>query len=91
MSGRLDIPSIKLVVEALEQCHPSRKLVALQHIANHNGGRLDVPSVNGQYVPLISSIELFGVYAMAEDVEDLPKNWIKAATNILQADEPAIS
>ncbi|RBW63039.1 hypothetical protein [Ruegeria sp. A3M17] len=87
MSGRLDIKRIVVAVEQLELTAPARKLPVLKYLAMHNGGRWDLPSANGDYEPLIKSIELFGVYAMAEDVEELPQNWLKAAYNILMANE----
>ncbi len=87
MSARLDLKGLVIGVEQLEQAHPARKLDTLRYLALHNGGRLDLPSAAGDYDPLIKSVELFGVYAMAEVTEELPKNWVKAATNILLADE----
>jgi hypothetical protein len=87
MSQRLDIKRIIVAVEQLELTAPARKLPVLKYLAMHNGGRWDLPSANGDYEPLIKSIELFGVYAMSEVVEELPKNWLIAAYNILLAQE----
>lgn len=86
MTGRLDLDRIAGAVDQLEQSVPARKLTVLRYLATHNGGRFDLPSAAGGYDPIIKSVELFGVYAMAEDAEELPKNWIKAARNILQAE-----
>ncbi|WP_300067805.1 hypothetical protein [uncultured Ruegeria sp.] len=87
MSLHLDIKRIIVAIEQLEQTVPAHKLTVLLYLAMRNAGRWDLPSEDGDYDPLIKSIELFGVYAMAEEADELAKNWVKAAHNILMDDE----
>lgn len=91
MSWRLDISRIAGAVDALERMEPEARVLALKNLADNNGGRLDLPSeARGPdgapiYDPLIKSVEVFGVYAMADKLDELPKNWMLAARNILSA------
>ena len=82
------IEMLARAVAAIEAEDADRRLHKLYAIALANGGRWDMPEPGadgGDYDPLLKSIEVFGVYAMAEDVDDLPKNWMICARNILEA------
>lgn len=88
MSWRLDIGRIAAAVDALERVDPEARLLALKNLSDNNCGRMDIPAMTDGaliYNPLIKSVEVFGVYAMADDLDELPKNWILAARNILSA------
>ncbi|RYH04105.1 hypothetical protein EU805_01665 [Salipiger sp. IMCC34102] len=65
----------------------------LEHLKNrviNTGGTWDLPSADGEtYQPLICSIQLHGIYAMAERLDELPKNWRRAALNVLEAHREA--
>ncbi|SMX27263.1 hypothetical protein TRP8649_01366 [Pelagimonas phthalicica] len=95
MSAALNLSVIRDAVGLIEAVSVDGQLLALKNLAQNNGGRWDLPSVwpgpDGQpfYSPLLSSIEVAGVYAMAEAVEELPQNWLRAARNILNAAETA--
>jgi hypothetical protein len=53
-----------------------------------HGGRWDLPSeVSGIYEPALISLQVFGVHAMAEMLDELPRNWMRAAANILEGGE----
>ncbi|WP_171178621.1 hypothetical protein [Ruegeria sp. HKCCD8929] len=87
MTERLDLNRIRLAVDTLANTSISGCLDKLKLLIIKHGGRGDLPSERiGEYNPLIKSAELFGVYAMAEDAAELPKNWLIAARNILSAD-----
>lgn len=87
MTDRLDLNRIDLAVDTITRTSPAQRLAVLKSLIIKNGGRWDLPSERiGDYDPLIKSAEFFGVYAMAEDAAELPKNWLIAARNILAAD-----
>ena len=84
MSTDLHIGRIRNAVELLELVQHSGRLSALKNLALNNGGTWDLPSDKpGVYDPLIKTVQVFGVFAMSEDIAELPKNWLSAATNIL--------
>ncbi len=63
------------------QCH---RLEILKQAVVAHGGRWDLPSeVSGVYEPALFSLQVFGVHAMAETLDELPRNWMRAAANIL--------
>jgi len=91
-----DVPNMQRLrgtIEVLRTVSPEGQMLALRNLATDNGGRYDLPSerlgADGQpvYMPLLLSVSVFGVYAMSDNIDELPKNWILAATNILEADE----
>ena len=93
MTDQIDFTKLYTVVVLLERVSDDGKLAALKNVADSNMGRYDLPSAaakNGKpiYDPILKTIEVCGVHAMAEDIADLPMNWIRAATNILVAQAP---
>ncbi|HCP80319.1 MAG TPA: hypothetical protein DIT67_01550 [Octadecabacter sp.] len=92
MSQRLDLDRIRWLVDALDSAAETDMLEALKGAVIGYGGRWDLPSERvGDYQPCIMSVQVFGVYAMAEVLEELPDNWIRAARNVLTADNPDFS
>lgn len=86
MSQRIDIAQIADLIADLEITPIEEQLEVLITTAHASGGRCDLPSAKqGVYAPLLVSIQVFGVYAMSDTLEDLPRNWTKTATNILDA------
>ncbi|MEM7734042.1 MAG: hypothetical protein AAF280_14840 [Pseudomonadota bacterium] len=93
MMDALHVGRLRGVIEILEKLDPSARLEALKKLITNNGGTWDLPSQkigadgNPIYMPALMSLNLFGVYAMAEVLEELPRNWMKAAQNILDANK----
>ncbi|AVO37364.1 hypothetical protein [Pukyongiella litopenaei] len=91
MKARIELARIAAAIELLKRVNPERRLARLRKLILNNGGRWDLPSeARGRdgapiYNPLLISVELFGVYAMADDVDELAKNWMRCARNILDA------
>ena len=74
----------------LERFDADQRLEALRKAALHCGGRADLPAHDATiYDPLVKSIEVFGVYAMAEELDELACNWMRAASNIMDAERSA--
>lgn len=86
MSQRIDIDQIATLVADLEFTPIEEQLEVLKAAVITSGGRWDLPSAKqGVYDPLLMSIQVFGAYAMADTLEELPRNWVKTASNILDA------
>lgn len=91
MSETLNLDRIRWAHDMMKFTPVSDRLGLLKYMIMSNGGRWDLPSRKpGVYQPLIMSVQLFGVHAMAEELDELPKNWMQVAENILGAtDNPA--
>ena len=93
MSKRIDVSRIERAIKTLSETAPELRRAKLIEMALQNGGKWDLPSAGKRadgtpiYDPLIKSIEVFGVYAMAEDLEEIAKNWMIAANNIVHGDD----
>lgn len=86
MSQRIDIDQIADLIADLEITPIEEQLEVLITTAHASGGRCDLPSAKrGIYDPILVSIQVFGVYAMADTLEELPRNWARTAANILDA------
>ncbi|KPU84206.1 hypothetical protein JI58_04265 [Marinosulfonomonas sp. PRT-SC04] len=86
MSQRIDIDLIAALVADLELTPIEERLETLKSAVITSGGRWDLPSAKrGVYEPFLMSIQVFGVYAMADSLEELPRNWVRLAANILDA------
>ncbi|WP_136440352.1 hypothetical protein [Pacificoceanicola onchidii] len=82
----LDIPRIQAASELLSQISPDAQLIQLQNLCENNG-IWTVPDDHSRYSPVLFEVSLFGVPAIADTAEDLPRNWLRAAGNILK-DQP---
>ena len=90
MSQHLDIAQIAALVADLEITPIEERLEVLKTAVIASGGRWDLPSAKqGVYDPILMSIQVFGVYAMADTLEELQRNWVKTASNILDAAQNA--
>lgn len=88
MSQHIDIDMITTLVADLKTAPIEKRLEVLKSAVITSGGRWDLPSAKqGVYAPLLMSIQVFGVYAMAENLEELPRNWMQLAANILDANQ----
>lgn len=81
-----DTTALDALVKALAALSAAQRLDALKQAVLRNGGRWDLPSeFPGIYRPALVSLQVFGVHAMAETLEELPQNWMRAARNVLAA------
>ncbi|WP_299297471.1 hypothetical protein [uncultured Tateyamaria sp.] len=86
MSISVNIDTIQNTVTLLQMVPEGSRLLALQNLCQNNGGRWDYAAdLPTPHRPCLYEIQVFGVPAMAEDRQDLPRNWLRAASNILEA------
>lgn len=86
MSEYQDLDQVKSAYQILEKIIDAERLDALKDMVVASGGRWDLPSAEpGVYDPVLMSIQVFGVHAMSASIEELPRNWMRAAANMLQA------
>jgi len=84
----IDTCRIAELLGDLEVSRHEHRLEILKQAVVAHGGRWDLPSdVSGIYEPALISLQVFGVHAMAEDLDALPRNWMRAAGNILEGGE----
>lgn len=83
----VDLDAVRDLLVALEFTPREDRLAELEEVAVATGGTVNLPKSDAAYWPVISSIEVFGVFAMAEDPGNLPSNWLRVARNILEAEE----
>ena len=88
MDDEPDTAALAKLIDALAALPADQRLEALRRAVIRNGGRWDLPSeLPGIYRPALVSLQVFGVHAMAETLEELPRNWMRAARNVLAARE----
>ena len=81
----LDLDRIAALAEDVEALPPAEGLEVMRKAVLSHGGRWDLPGDRpGVYEPAIVSLQVHGVFAMAEDIEALPTNWCRAARNTLE-------
>lgn len=86
MSQRIDLDLIAGLLADLELTPIEERLSVLEQAAIASGGRWDLPSEKqGVYTPFLMSIQVFGVHAMSDNLDELPRNWARTASNILDA------
>jgi hypothetical protein len=84
----IDTGRIAELLAELEVTTQRHRLIILKRAVVAHGGRWDLPSeVSGVYEPALISLQVFGVHAMAETLDELPRNWMRAAANILDGGE----
>lgn len=88
MTHSIDIPRLRETVRLLMQVSPDARLVQLKNLCVNNG-TWAIPEQPGEYHPVLYEIQLFGVSASVMDPADLPRVWMKAATNLISALERA--
>jgi len=82
----IDLDRLQALADRVETAGPADALRLLRRAVLDHGGRWDLPGETpGTYEPAIVSVQVFGVFGMAEDIEALPTNWCRAARNILAA------
>ena len=81
----IDISQITCLLADLKVTPQEARLETLKRAVIAHGGRWDLPSdVSGVYEPALLSLQVFGVHAMAESLDELPRNWMRAAANIIE-------
>ena len=81
----IDTGRIAELLAELEVSAQRHRLIILKRAVVAHGGRWDLPSdVSGIYEPALISLQVFGVHAMAETLDELPRNWMRAAVNIIE-------
>jgi hypothetical protein len=82
----IDLAQIACLLDDLKVTLQETRLEILKRAVIAHGGRWDLPSdVRGVYQPALISLQVFGVHAMADNLDELPRNWMRAAANILDA------
>lgn len=82
MTPDLDIPRVQAALALLGDISPEARLLQLENLCVNNG-TWSIPKNHRDYSPVLYEISLFGVPAIADDIERLPGNWLRAARNIL--------
>lgn len=83
-----DFDRIRGLVVLMNAARPDHRLDVLKFAVTNYGGRWDLPSERiGEYQPAIVEIQVFGIHAMAEDVDQLAEAWLTAARDMLEAAE----
>lgn len=81
----IDLSQIVDLLDDLKVAQPENRLEVLKRAVIAHGGRWDLPSdAFGLYQPVLISLQVFGVHAMADNLDELPRNWMRAAENILE-------
>jgi len=84
----IDITQIDCLLDDLKLTPQDARLETLKRAVIAHGGRWDLPSdLLGVYQPALISLQVFGVHAMADNLDELPRNWMRAAANILKGSE----
>ena len=79
-----DTTALRALVAHVSELPADRRLEALKRAVIEHGGRWDLPSdAPGLYQPIMVSVQVLGICAFAADVDELPRNWIRAAENAL--------
>jgi hypothetical protein len=84
----IDTGRIASLLAGLEASPHEHRLDILKRAVIAHGGRWDLPSdIRGIYQPALISLQVYGVHAMAATLDELSRNWMQAAANILEAQE----
>lgn len=88
MNECANFAAVSHLVAALATTPPDGRLSTLKRAVLAHGGRWDLPSeLTEAYRPALVSLQVFGVHAMAASLDELPRNWMRAAGNVLEAQE----
>ncbi|CUH66854.1 hypothetical protein TG4357_02678 [Thalassovita gelatinovora] len=79
----IDMRRTQIALDLLNMCRPDARLLQLKNLVLNNGGTWPVPDAPHD-APVLYEVGLFGVSAMADRPEDLARNWMRAAENILE-------
>jgi len=83
----IDLGQIACLLDDLKVTPREARLEILKRAVIAHGGRWDLPSdALGVYQSALISLQVFGVHAIAETLDELPLNWMRAAGNILESE-----
>lgn len=86
------IASIAAEIAVLDAMPADRHLERIKARVIETGGTWDLPAKDpATYDPLLKTIQLHGIFAMAERLDELAKNWLKAARTTLDAHNEAVA
>jgi hypothetical protein len=81
---RPDCSCLDSLLARVEAAPAEMRLAILKQAVVGHGGSWDLPSdTPGIYEPALMSIQVFGVFAAADNLEELAINWMRAAGNTL--------
>ena len=80
---------LKDCVDLLERIPMDARLSSLKNLIVNNGGVWTVPERTERYAPFLYDVSFFGVTVATDDPDRLPALWIKAARNIIGAQQEA--
>ena len=87
MNPNLDLGPVSRLVTDLATTPPDERMSALKPAVLAHGGRWDLPwELAEAYCPALVSLQVFGIHAMAASLDELPRNWMRAAGNVLEAE-----
>ena len=87
MNPNLDLGTVSHLVTDLATTPPDERMSALKRAVLAHGGRWDLPSeLTEAYCPALVSLQVFGIHAMAASLDELQRNWMRAAGNVLEAE-----
>lgn len=81
----VDIPRVQETLVLFSRVSPEAQMLQMKNMCNNNDGIWAIPENPKDYQPVLYEMSLFGVPAIANDPNDLPNNWRRAAQNILEA------
>lgn len=84
MTPHIDIPRVQEALYLLNKISAEAQLLHLKNLCVNNG-TWSVPENHRDYSPVLHEITLFGVPAVTNEIEALPRCWMLAANNILTA------
>ncbi|WP_208348744.1 hypothetical protein [Pseudaestuariivita rosea] len=82
MTAARDLRHLEAALDLMARTDPLERLQCLKALCV-TYGLWTIPEPPTLYSPVIYEIQLFGVAAMASDIEALPRNWMRAARNVL--------
>ena len=81
---QINLAAIGEAARALTRLDGERQLNQLRRLCEE-GGVWTIPPDGSAYRPALYEVSLYGVAALSDDITTLPRNWIRAAHNILHA------
>lgn len=89
MCNPTDIGRLDAIVEMLDEIPHDARLLAMRNLCQNNGGHWDIPSdMKADSEQILVTIHMFGVSAFAFNLDELSRNWLTAARNIVKAAQP---
>lgn len=82
MSHCVNAQGAQAAISRLNEADPEDRLQILAHLCNANG-TWDIPEDTTSWRPAMFEIQLCGIAAIADDQDQLPRNWMRAAQSVL--------